>query len=287
MNKVLCSTGAVIGRPLGEDYYKLLPECRDRLDCDGFEFMIYRDWYDQYERIAEYLVANKIYTPVLHMEKQIGERISRNQPGDTEYALEHFERNCSFAEWVGAKMLVLHLWGGLDSDYYIDHNIEMYPELRKIAESHGLLLTVENVVCAVSHPLEHMRKLKELFPDIKFTFDTKMAQFHREMDQLYDLPEEWIRDSIVHMHINDYSGGYMDWKHLQTLHIGDGDVDFERFFSFIKGKYKGDFTVESTSVKPDGTVDYDKLNQSFRTIRELFGPAAQADKSVHECVLVT
>ena len=39
MNRILCSTGALIGRPNGRDY-TLLNECAKRLDCDGFEFMI-------------------------------------------------------------------------------------------------------------------------------------------------------------------------------------------------------------------------------------------------------
>lgn len=40
MNQLLCSTGALIGRPNGRDY-RLLGGLSKKLECDGFEFMMY------------------------------------------------------------------------------------------------------------------------------------------------------------------------------------------------------------------------------------------------------
>ena len=37
-NRILCSTGALIGRPNGRDF-TLLGPCTQKLTCDGFEFM--------------------------------------------------------------------------------------------------------------------------------------------------------------------------------------------------------------------------------------------------------
>ena len=42
MHNVYCSTGALIGRPNGRDY-KLLADCAKRIECDGFEFLMYED----------------------------------------------------------------------------------------------------------------------------------------------------------------------------------------------------------------------------------------------------
>ena len=40
MHQILCSTGALIGRPNGRDY-RLLKQFCPQLDCDGFEFILY------------------------------------------------------------------------------------------------------------------------------------------------------------------------------------------------------------------------------------------------------
>lgn len=42
-----------------------------------------------------------------------------------------------------------------------------------------------------------------------------------------------------HYHINDYAGGYMDWRNLRTLPVGKGKNDFKRFFKFTKKIAKG------------------------------------------------
>ena len=40
MNRILCPTGAVIGRPNGRDF-TLLNKFREQLECDGYEFLMY------------------------------------------------------------------------------------------------------------------------------------------------------------------------------------------------------------------------------------------------------
>jgi len=132
-------------------------------------------------------------------------------------------------------------------------------------------LLVENVVCNVENPMKHWCELKEKYPDIHFVFDTKMAAFHEQMDLLYKPEYEWLWKDlhICHYHVNDYGGGYMDWKNLRTLPIGKGKIDFERFFQFIeKIGYQGTFTVEATAFNQEGVVDIQMLNEQFRYMRE-------------------
>ena len=43
MNRILCSTGAVIGRPNGRDI-TLLNKFQEQLECDGYEFLMYDTW---------------------------------------------------------------------------------------------------------------------------------------------------------------------------------------------------------------------------------------------------
>ena len=272
MNRILCSTGALLGRPNGRDF-TLLKSCFERLDCSGFELLMYDTWYDRSDELRQFMAELSAPVPVFHIEKQVGELISRNIPGDTEKALELFEMNCALAKDIGSDMLVLHLWNGLDSDRDMPHNIECFRHLRGIAEKYGLLLTVENVVCNHADPMTHMKTLAELFPDIGFTFDTKMAAFHSQLEQLYAEENKPLFKHIRHLHINDYGGGHMDWANLRTLHIGDGHIDFGRFFDFIIDMgYSGDITVEATSFDKSGTIDIEALNNDFRRIREYLAP---------------
>ena len=267
MHRVLCSTGALIGRSNNRDI-TLLERYLDQIDCDGFEFMMYETWYDHQDNIKRYLNKLPAAFPVFHVEKSVGDRISRNQDGDTETAISLFECNCIMARDIGAEKLVLHLWGGLDSDKNIDHNTACYQTLRQISDSFGVALTVENVVCNKQDPMMHMKNMAHCYPDIQFTFDTKMAAFHNQLEAMY-LPENrWLFQRITHMHINDYNGGYKDWPNLKTLHIGKGWVDFDRLFGWLHDSdYRGDFTLEATSFDKTGEIQLQELNASLLKIR--------------------
>ena len=74
MKKVLCSTGALIGRPNNRDY-RLIKEYAPKLNCDGFEFMMYSTWYNQVDKLIEELTKSKLHFPVMHCEKHIGEDV--------------------------------------------------------------------------------------------------------------------------------------------------------------------------------------------------------------------
>lgn len=268
MNRVICSTGALIGPPNGWDF-TLLRAYADKLECDGYEFLMYGAWHAKPDCLEQFLVDFPASIPVFHVEKRVGDLISRNKDGDTEEALKLFQLNCALARAIGAEKLVVHLWGGLDSDKDIAHNFACYKSLNQISNAHGLALTVENVVCNVRSPMDHMKALTGLYPDIRFTFDTKMAAFHRQLDLLYQEENQGVFSRIHHMHINDYGGGYKDWKNLRTLQIGEGNIDFDTFFQFVgNADYHGDFTIEATSYDQSGSIDFDGLNRSFRKIRE-------------------
>ncbi len=263
MNEILCSTGALIGRPNGRNH-KLLAEFAPQLQCDGFEFMMYDTWYEKADEIVADLQATKLRIPVMHCEKRIGEAISL---GESEEAFRLFRVNCEVARRLGAKKLVIHLWDGLTSDRHIENNYRAYGPLMEMAEEQGVSLLVENVVCNQADPMTHWQVLRERYPAAEFVFDTKMAEFHRQMDVLYGTD---LLDSrcITHYHVNDYLGEYMDWKHLRTLPIGQGQIDFEKFFEFVKQtRYQGAFTVEATAFNAEGIVDIDMLNGSFEKIR--------------------
>ena len=70
MHQILCSTGALIGRPNGRDY-RLLKQFCPQLECDGFEFMLYTTWYDQIEALTSFLKSIQLHIPVIHCEKSL------------------------------------------------------------------------------------------------------------------------------------------------------------------------------------------------------------------------
>lgn len=272
MKQLLCSTGALITSRNGRNY-RLLAEIAERLECDGFEFMMYDSWYDAWERVAEEVAALGLYFPVFHVEKRVGTAISRNEEGDPEEAARLFEINCRMAERVGAKKLVFHLWDGIPSDRDIRNNIRQYAALNETAKRHGLLLTVENVVCNRENPLKHLTELHEAYPGAAFTFDVKFAKFHDELETACTEKYRWLWDGAVrHVHISDYAGGYMEWEKLKSLHPGEGNIDYGAFFAYLRNcGYQEGVTIESTSVREDGSIDYDRLNRSLRLLRGLMG----------------
>ena len=271
VRQVLCSTGALIGRPNGRDY-RLLSGCAENLRCDGYEFMMYDSWYGEADALARFLKELSLPIPVMHCEKSIGEGVSAG-PGEAwDRAVERFEINCQMAVFLGADRLVMHLWNGTPSDTRFENNLTAYPVFRETARKHGLDLLIENVVCAQSDPLTRWKELLKLDLNAHFVLDTKMAAFHKQLDSLY-APENrflWTDGHIRHLHVNDYGGGYMDWKRLGTLHPGQGIVDFDKLFAFLSAlPYQGDYTVEATSFLLDGIIHWQDLNRTFALIRAL------------------
>ena len=256
--QILCSTGALIGMPNGRNY-RLLETFAPQLDCDGFEFMMYETWYDQVPALLSYLTGLRLPFPVMHADKGIGELISLGEPE----AFRRFELNCDIARHIGANKVVLHLWNGLTSDSRIDENLAAYGRLRAIAADRDLDLLVENVLCSHQDPLTHWQSLRERYPNVHFIFDTKMAHFHRQLDQFYASDFD-----VRHYHVNDHAGALMDWKSLRTLPLGAGEIDFDAFFAHIRRTgYSGTFTVEATAFDRSGNVDLDMLNRCFSRIR--------------------
>ena len=270
MREIFCSTGALIGRPNGRDY-RLLKTYVPRLECDGLELMVYPDWYADPEALIAFLKPLHLHIPVLHCEKAVSEHITKGGEEESEEAYRLFRINCGIAEKLGAEKMVFHLWNGILSDSNIENNIKAFGGLRETAAKYGLDLLTENVVCH-KDPMRHWDELRSVYPDIHFVFDTKMADFHRQLDLIYQKEYEWLHTEkhIRHYHVNDYGGGYMDWNNLKVLPVGEGHIDFERFFRFIGAtEYDGDFTLEATGFDKTGTVHIDRLNRQFARVRKL------------------
>lgn len=270
MHQILCSTGALIGRPNNRDY-RLIEPLSKQLDCDGFEFMMYSSWYDEAEELVRTLRGMRLSIPVMHCEKHIGVALAEGGEENFHHARRLFEINCQMADQIGANRLVMHLWDGLISDRHFENNLRGFALLQPVAERYGIDLLIENVVCNQRDPMTRLHELITCYGErVHLLFDTKMAAFHGQLEQLY-LPEnKWLSQNnrIRHYHINDYGGAVMEWSRLRALPLGKGHIDFQAFFDFVqKSDYQGDFTVEATAFDESGAVDTDMLNGCFQFIR--------------------
>jgi sugar phosphate isomerase/epimerase len=273
-NQILFSTAVFVRGNSNHDHtliIKILPE----LVSAGFEIFVsqyFTERQHEYIKAAEDVLLAKekgAFFPVMHMNQSIGDLISRNGQGDIEKAMQIFEFNCGYAAKFGVKVLVLHLWGGSYSDKNIDVNIKMFPKLKEISDRYNLILTVENICCNTYRPLDHMKKLWELYGhDVKFTVDVKHAEFHKSLAETCESDFLWENNLVVHLHISDYKGKYMEWEKLlnYSTPITFGDVDFDYFFKFLKSiKYSGSLTVENNRISESDDLAYN-FNKAYEFI---------------------
>jgi sugar phosphate isomerase/epimerase len=271
------------------DYdFTLIDKWRPALNCDGFELLMFNrffgfpDAYDYSSGLPDAYVAvddaimkakeNGAAFYSMHMTKVIGGLISRNADGDIEAAVSLFTANCKLAVRYGVKLLVLHLWGGRESDKNIDVNIKMFPALKEISDGYGLTLTIENIVCNTHKPLTHMKTLWDRYGgDVCFTIDTRQAEFHKSLKQTCESGFLWENGLVRHLHISDWSGAETDWSALNRhAPLGSGDVDFDYFFKFIKSTgYGGAITIEGGMTRePDATVG--TVNQALGYVKSYY-----------------
>ena len=269
--RILCSTGALVAIPNHRDYRLLEPLSRV-LDCDGYEFMIYDSWYGKAAEIAAFTRDLGMYIPATHCEKYTGEYLGSGRSDLTAEAFRFFEIECDFSQKLGADSIVLHLWNGRTSDSAFENNLAAYGRLAAIAADYGEQLLIENVVCVKADPLSRWCELRERYPNVRFVFDTKMAAFHGQLASLYEDDYSWLwrEGHIRHYHLNDYGGAPHDWSSLKPLPIGEGTIDFEQFFTFVRSTgYDACFTLESVAYDADGHIYPERINAQLDRLREL------------------
>lgn len=289
MNRILCSTGAIIGKPNNNDY-RLLKEYAPKLQCDGFELMISSSWYADIDNILDEIKSYGLTIPSIHSQKSLGESLcgmTASFDGNSfsehimteeedrlafEDGTRRFLLNLKAAQKLGSEKIVLHLWNGIVSDKNIQKNVERFSVWKDLADKAGVDLLVENVICNTNDPLYNVNLVAKAYSDAGFVYDTKMAEFHGQTMDLFGPDYEWIvRDGrIKHLHVNDYSGGYMDWSNMKVLPVGKGHVDFDAFFAKLaEYGYPYDCTVEATALDKNRHVDFDMLNECFGRLRGL------------------
>lgn len=279
MHQILCSSGSIIEKQ-STKRLDFLRKCRQKLRYDGIEMIFCDDWYETKRELVQIVTAEQWNVPAFHCDKHLMQNIFKEPSSCPMKMLDLFRINCEIAAEINAKLLILHLWNGRESDFFFERQVVLLPHLISISQEAGMLLTIENVICSKRDPISRMIEIENMFPEVCFTFDIKMAAFHGQLEETYQegFRHFWEK-SIKHVHLCDYKGGIKDWEHLFPLPIGKGTIDFDRFFELLdEVNYDGDFTVESVARNGDGTVDFNELNRMYGYIRKKFPQASRSMK---------
>lgn len=273
MNKpvqLLCSTGTFSRFPDLTDYRAILtygPE----LDVDGFELMFYPDWSTQIEQITAELLNSQLRFPAIHAEKGIGPALISSRPEEREQGWQWMQASCQLGEWLGAKLLIFHLWGYPDYDENIQRNLQILNDCKEIAEDCGLKLAIETIPCKYYDPLTNIYRVIDEDPDVLIAIDTEFLAMHNQLEAALEADRLWRHNRVHHIHIKDYDGNsYSSDNFRRYLHPGEGLINFSEFFATLKLRnFSGFISLESSVVNQDGLRDIHKLKQSLSMVQEM------------------
>lgn len=280
-NLLYVSTGTMVGKSNGYDYKRALFEInrlREADLCDGLELMMLVFYYDKAEDIVRAVKDSGIVPGVIHCEKEIGTMISdagalvskgQLREGDELFrkAVSLFKLNCEFGEQLEISKMVLHLWGGINSDSNIEYNISKLCELEKTAAEHGIHLLIENIPSNTFDPHSNWEKLISQNTSAGLIFDTRFGKLHEQSREI--LTDKDVTGKIEHVHISDFAGTYREFSALRPiLHPGEGKIDFSEIFCLLKDLgYTGSVTLESP-VMEDSELNIPKIENTLSYLRK-------------------
>ena len=282
IQSLLCSTGTIVGRANGFDIHlvtRILPPFIEQGLIDGAELMMLPVYYDRLAAVSGEWLAAGIALPVIHADKNIGTLLSDAAVADAEgdrtgadacrrQALENFRLNCEMGALASSGAMVLHLWGGMNSDRHVAYNVSVLPELCGIIRPYGIRLLIENVPSNTHDPLTNWRRLLPYLGECELIFDTRFGQLHRQIEETW--ADEDIAPHIRHIHVSDIRGAHRDFSTLRPiLHPGEGMIDFPALRRILDAHgYSGTLTLESPVIQ-DGGADGEKLKRTLSYLNTL------------------
>lgn len=281
--RLLCSTGTMVSRFTNYDYRSALRIIRELVDegrIYGAELMMLKRYYEDRRNVLDAIARADIPVPVIHCEKDVGGDLSRaaalDADGKRDEALrlcesltEDFCLNCRFGKAVGAGLMVLHLWSGLESDSHIEFNLSFAPRLYELAAEHSIKLLFETIPCTVNDPAANLTALSRQLDSAEFTYDTRLTAIHGQ--EIAFLRDPMLAQRIRHVHISDFIGKLRDFSALRPIyHPREGQIDFEAVARALSPlDYLGYFTLEAPIdvLNAEGKA---RLASSFEYLSHLF-----------------
>lgn len=269
--QLLCSTGT-FSRSSDASSHEAILIYGPQLVADGFEVIFYPRWYPQQERIASALRASGLHFPALHMEKRIGEVFGSSDPAEREQGVYWFERNCAFAQHIGARVAVLHLWGLPHADTHLEHNLQPLARCLDIAEYYGIELAIETIPCLRSNPLSNVKRAVEHDTRTRVALDSEFLALHDQLDAVFAASWLWQPGLVRHVHLKDYDGNPFPVGGRRYLHPGEGQIDFGRFLRQLREVgFDGALSLEARAIDSEGHVDVASIQASLQLVAQLAG----------------
>jgi sugar phosphate isomerase/epimerase len=267
--QLLCSTG-VFTRSSDPLSHEAILHYAPQFDADGFEVIFYPRWYQAQESIADALQSSGLHFPALHAEKSIGEFSGSSDAGEREQGVLRFERNCAFAQQIGARLVVLHLWAMPASDSHLEHNLQPLARFLDSAEQYGLELAIETIPCTYGDPLSNVRRAWEHDARARVALDTEFLALHDQLDAVFAAPWLWQERLVRHVHLKDFDGLLASTGGRRYLHPGEGKVDFSRFVQQLRAaEFDGALSLEARAIDAEGQVEVARIQASLRFIMSL------------------
>ncbi len=269
---VLCSTGAFTRVPHITDH-RLILQYGPGLPADGLEVMFHLGWYAQVGRVVDDLLSTSLKFPAVHAEKSTGAAMGSADASQRAIGLQRLQVNCQLAHQIGAKLVVLHLWGLPDSDEHIERNLATLGACLDIAEGAGVQLAVETIPCARADPLTHIRRAMEQDARCMIALDTEFLAQHHQLEEALTAAWLWQGERVRHVHIKDYDGQSTTANgYRRYLHPGEGKIDFRAFFKALQQHgFDGSISLEASVVHQDNSIDVEKLKTSLLRLKALVG----------------
>lgn len=272
--RLLCSTGTFSRSPDYSTYQQVLryaPFLVPDKGVEGFELLFYSSWYPHLDQIAHDLEQSGLKFPVMHAEKNIGTALGNPQPEQREQAVVWLVENCRLGQLLGAKLLVLHLWGWPELDDNLENNLQFLSPCLDIASKHGMALAIETVPARHAKPLINIQRALTQDERCYVALDTEFLALTEQLDEVFELEELWQRKRVCHVHIKDFDGQtFLPNSGRRYLHPGEGSIDFKHFFARLKKcGFDGYVSLEASALNREGWVDIEKLHESLRFVREL------------------
>jgi sugar phosphate isomerase/epimerase len=276
--EALCSTGCFSHDPKAAAIDQVTRGMR-QLPGTSFEVIFYRDWFVAAEDMARAIVATRAPTPILHAEKSIGPAFASGRGLEIAAAFDRFEVNCRFARDIGARRVVLHLWGLPDSDTLFHRNLAVLPRLLDMAEAFGLTVSIETLPCRIRTPVEAVARCHEIDSRARVTLDTAFLAMQDELEMAVSDNRLW--PSVVdHVHLKDYADPAPGWG-AGYLHPGEGTLGLARFIEGLVGRGGvSTVTLEAQAVDRGGAPDVARVEASLDWVRRTYADAVRSRGSV-------
>ncbi len=185
-----------------------------------------------------------------------------------DFSKERVEKSIDLAVEIGARVITIH--PGRKSFYRADRKEitgtqrEVFHELFEYSGAETLKICIENIENSVGEVMVNETDFIDFFSGFNDSLCVTMDVAHLGSFEKFKNFYSVLKDRICHIHISDLN--------QNEIHItmGDGVLETDKIFSFLKGSYNGIFSLEFYGNDPEGN-EVEKSILYLRNIERKIG----------------